>query len=145
MEKPAQTSPTELLNNLLETLDLLTAQARAYERSLPGDNYPARAAVANLGELARQALVEARALAAASPPAPSPQPVPNPSPLSTREVEVLALTVQGQTNREIAYHLGISTRTVQFHLNSIFNKTGTASRTEAATLAVRQGWLVISR
>jgi len=144
-EKPAQTSPAELMSNLLETLDLMTAQARAYERSLPGDNYPARAAVANLGELARQALVEARALAAASPPDPPAQPAPNPSPLSARETEVLLLTVQGQTNREIAYNLGISTRTVQFHLNSIFNKTGTVSRTEAATLAVRQGWLAISR
>ncbi len=145
MEKPAPPSPAGLLSSLLETLDLLTAQARAYERSLPGDNYPARAAVANLGELARQALVEARALAAASPPAPSAQPAVNPSPLSARETEVLILTVQGQTNREIAYNLGISTRTVQFHLNSIFNKTGTDSRTEAATLAVRQGWLTVSK
>ncbi len=144
-EKPAQTSPAVLLNNLLETLELLTAQARAYERTLPGDNYPARAVVANLGELGRQALAEGRALAVASAPAPMPQPPANPSPLSERETEVLTLTVQGQTNREIAYHLGISTRTVQFHLNSIFNKTGTASRTEAATLAVHRGWLTITR
>jgi DNA-binding NarL/FixJ family response regulator len=145
-------SPTDLLTRLLETLDLLTAQARAYERSLPGDNYPARAVVANMGELARQALVDARALSAANPPAapvgaaPSgtrsvPSPAANPCPLSARETEVLALIAQGQTNREIAYHLGISARTVQFHLNSIFNKTATASRTEAATLAVRQGWI----
>ena len=141
MEKSAQPSLSELLKNLLETLDLLTAQARAYERSLPGDNYPARAAVANLGELARQALVEARAAAAASPEEPKLQPVANPSPLSEREAQVLSLVVQGQTNREIAYNLKISSRTVQFHLNSIFNKTGTASRTEAATLVVREGWL----
>ena len=138
-EPPAH--PAQPLADLLETLDLLTAQARAYERSLPGDNYPARAAVANLGELGRQALEQARQLAAASQPAQPPAPPANPSPLSDRELEVLGLVVQGQTNREIAYTLGISARTVQFHLNSIFNKTGVDSRTEAATRAVRQGWL----
>jgi DNA-binding NarL/FixJ family response regulator len=140
-EKSAPTAPSDLLKTLLETLDLLTAQARAYERSLPGDNYPARAAVANLGELARQALAEAQALSAASQPAPPPAPAANPSPFSERELEVLHLVVDGQTNREIAYNLGISARTVQFHLNSIFNKTGVDSRTEAATLAMRKGWL----
>ncbi len=142
-EKPAQPSPSELLNILLETLDLMTSQARAYERSLPGDNYPARAVAANLGELARQAQAEARALAVSAL-STAQQPAPNSCPLSKREMEVLDLVVQGQTNREIAYNLEISTRTVQFHLNSIFNKTGVSSRTEAATLAVRRGWLPAS-
>lgn len=144
-EKPASPPPTELLKELLEILDLLTAQARAYERSLPGDNYPARVAVASLGELARQAMAAAQVLAAASPPDTPPSASSNPSPLSEREAQVLTLVMQGQTNREIAYHLDISARTVQFHLNSIFNKTGVASRTEAATLAVRKGWLVASK
>jgi DNA-binding NarL/FixJ family response regulator len=45
------------------------------------------------------------------------------------------------TNREIAYRLGISDRTVQFHMNSVFNKTGASSRTEAAVLALQQGWI----
>ena len=44
---------------LIDTLELITEQARAYERALPPDNYPARMAVAALGELARQALAEA--------------------------------------------------------------------------------------
>ena len=35
----------------------------------------------------------------------------------------------------------ISERTVQFHMNSVFNKTGTNSRTEAVAMAARSGWL----
>jgi DNA-binding NarL/FixJ family response regulator len=125
-----------LLSGLLDTLELLVAQARAYERALPADNYPARAAVAALGELARQALNDARDLSSlieVSPPADHS--------LSSREMEVLNLAASGLTNKEIAFRLGISDRTVQFHMNSIFNKTGTNSRTEAVALAVRQGWL----
>ena len=124
------------VGGLLETLELLVAQARAYERALPSDNYPARAAVAALGELARQALNDARDLSEALDGAKSAD-----HGLSPREMEVLVLAAMGLTNKEIAYRLGISERTVQFHMNSIFNKTGTNSRTEAVALAARSGWL----
>lgn len=127
------------ITGLLETLELLVAQAHAYERALPPDNYPARAAVATLGELARQALNEARDLETqAVPPAPAAHP------FSPREYEVLTLAAQGLTNREIAYRLGISDRTVQFHMNAIFNKTGAQSRTEAVALALSRGWVQMS-
>ena len=126
---------------LIDTLELMTDQARAYERALPPDNYPARMAVAALGELARQALVEARDLNDVLNP---PQPTQD-HPFSPREREVLTLAAQGLTNKEIAYRLGISDRTVQFHMNSVFNKTGTFSRTEAATLALQRGWIAIDR
>lgn len=121
---------------LLETLELLVAQARAYERALPPDSYPARAAVATLGELARQALTEARDIAVVVAPL-----TPAPHPFSPREYQVLAFVAQGLTNREIAYRLGISDRTVQFHVNAIFNKTGAQSRTEAVALALSRRWL----
>jgi DNA-binding NarL/FixJ family response regulator len=123
------------LAGLIETLELLAAQARAYERALPADNYPARAAVATLGELARQALAEARDLAAQAPAPPAAHP------FSPRELQVLTLAAGGLTNKEIAHRLGLSERTVQFHLNSVFAKTATSSRTEAAALAIRQGWI----
>ncbi len=133
MKTPPTDSP---FAGLLDTLELLVAQARAYERALPPDNYPARAAAAALGELARQALTEARDVAAALQPAP-----PSSHPLSPRELQTLTLAAGGLTNREIAYRLGISERTVQFHMNSIFVKTETQSRTEVVALALRQGWL----
>ncbi len=129
----AQVTP---LDGLIDALELLVAQARAYERALPPDNYPARAAVAALGELARQALNEAQDLAAVLQP---PEPVRHP--FSPREHQVLGLVAQGLTNKEIAYRLGLSERTIQFHMNSIFNKSGTQSRTEAVALALRKGWI----
>jgi DNA-binding NarL/FixJ family response regulator len=124
------------LAGLIETLELLTAQARAYERALPADNFHARAVAAALGELARQALNEAQDLSVTFQPSPS-----TAHPLSPRELEVLRLVAAGLTNKEIAYRLGLSERTIQFHLNSVFNKTNTGSRTEAALLAMKRGWL----
>ena len=125
------------LASLLETLDLLINQVRAYERALPTDNYPARMAVATLGELARQALSEAEDLhATLSAPTPAAD-----HPFSPREREVLTLAAQGLTNKEIAYRLGVSDRTVQFHMNAVFNKTSTSSRTEATTVALQRQWI----
>ncbi|HIE38511.1 MAG TPA: response regulator transcription factor [Anaerolineae bacterium] len=64
-------------------------------------------------------------------------------PLTPRELDVLRLTAQGLTNRAIGHQLGISHRTVQGHLASIYGKLGVSSRTEAVTEAVRRGWIVI--
>ena len=127
---------------LLEALDLLIEQARTYERALPANDYRARAAVAALSRLAQRARSEALSLADASQTA-SEQAQPT-HPFSPREHQVLCLAAQGLTNKEIAYRLGISERTVQFHINSIFNKTATNSRTEAVVLALLNGWLILS-
>ena len=124
------------LTSLLASLELLAAQARAYEMILPRSDPSARAAVSALGELACQALNEARDLAETLEP-----PSPGPHPFSPREHQVLKLAAQGMTNKEIAYRLGISERTIQFHMNSIFNKSGTDSRTEAVALALQHGWI----
>ncbi|MBN1371180.1 MAG: response regulator transcription factor [Anaerolineaceae bacterium] len=124
------------LESLIEALELLLQQARAYESILPPENYQARGVVSALSESARKALAEAQTLVEVlSPPAPGRHP------FTPREFQVLQLAAQGNTNKEIAYRLGISDRTVQFHLNSIFNKTGTSSRTEVVALAVKNGWL----
>ena len=50
--------------------------------------------------------------------------------LTRRQTEVLALVVQGQSNREIAEALGCSLRTVEIHLSAVFRKTGQGSRTK---------------
>ena len=50
---------------------------------------------------------------------------------------MLRLVAAGKTNKEIAETLVVSTSTVAFHLQSIFNKTGVANRTEAGAYAHR--------
>lgn len=56
--------------------------------------------------------------------------------LTDRESEVLKLVVKGKTNREIAYELEISEKTVEKHLNNVFEKLNVRSRVEAAVFAV---------
>lgn len=63
------------------------------------------------------------------------------TPLSQREMEVLRLLVAGLSNKEIAYHLGISHQTVKNHITSILAKLGVADRTQAAVYALRRGWV----
>jgi DNA-binding NarL/FixJ family response regulator len=64
-------------------------------------------------------------------------------PLTERELDVLRLAARGRTNRAIGNELGISHRTVQGHLASIYGKLQVNSRTEAVTEALRRGWIVI--
>ncbi|MCB9077242.1 MAG: response regulator transcription factor [Anaerolineaceae bacterium] len=59
--------------------------------------------------------------------------------LTPREMEVLALVVEGKTNQEIGLALGISEKTVEKHLVNIFAKLAVSSRVEAAVYAVREG------
>jgi len=56
--------------------------------------------------------------------------------LTGREVEVLALMIEGLNNREIGERLIISSSTVKNHVSSILSKLGTTSRTQAVALAV---------
>jgi len=56
--------------------------------------------------------------------------------LTDREREVLRLL--GQSNKEIAATLGISERTVKFHVTSIFNKLGAESRAQAVAIGAEQ-------
>jgi len=63
--------------------------------------------------------------------------------LTEREMEVLRLAAKGMSNREIAAGLVISVRTVQTHLNNVFNKIGVGSRTEAVIHALRKGWITL--
>jgi predicted ATPase/DNA-binding CsgD family transcriptional regulator len=64
-----------------------------------------------------------------------------PAGLSAREVEVLRLVATGMTNTEVAGKLFLSSRTVDWHLSSIYRKLGFHSRTEATRFAVEHGLL----
>lgn len=60
-------------------------------------------------------------------------------PLTEREVEVLRLVAQGQSNREIGNQLTISEGTVRTHVSNILGKLHLASRTQATLYALREG------
>jgi len=57
--------------------------------------------------------------------------------LTAREQEVLKLVAAGLTNREAAATLGVSGRTVDAHLRSIYAKLGVTSRSAATRYAIQ--------
>jgi len=59
--------------------------------------------------------------------------------LTPRELDVLRLLVEGQSDREIGEALFIGARTVQTHVANLFAKLGVNTRAEAAAVAVRHG------
>jgi two-component system, NarL family, response regulator LiaR len=59
--------------------------------------------------------------------------------LTQRELEVLRLVAQGMSNADIARALFITTKTVKYHLTTIFGKLGVRNRTEAAASAIALG------
>jgi NarL family two-component system response regulator LiaR len=58
--------------------------------------------------------------------------------LTKRELEILRLMVEGQTNPDIAKKLFVSRSTVKFHVSNILMKLGAATRTEAVAMAVQR-------
>lgn len=64
--------------------------------------------------------------------------------LSEREREVLLLAARGSRNKDIAESLCLSVRTVEAHLNSIFNKWNVGSRTDAIIYALKAGLFSIA-
>lgn len=72
-----------------------------------------------------------------------PQPASLAEPLTPREVEVLGMLAEGQSNKSIAHRLGISEHTVKFHVTSIMGKLDAGSRTEAVTRGIRQGLIML--
>jgi len=59
--------------------------------------------------------------------------------LSKREIEILALLVQGMNYKNVAEELFISPETVRNHIKNIYKKLQVRSRSEAVTIAIRQG------
>jgi two-component system, NarL family, response regulator YdfI len=64
-------------------------------------------------------------------------------PLTPRESEVLQMLASGLANKEIAARLAISDHTVKFHVASILGKLGAGSRTEAVSLGIRRGLVLL--
>jgi DNA-binding NarL/FixJ family response regulator len=59
--------------------------------------------------------------------------------LTDREREILSMLARGLTNPQIAERLFISVSTVSFHVHNILDKLGAKTRTEAVSIAVREG------
>lgn len=57
--------------------------------------------------------------------------------LTHQEAELLNLIVEGHSYKTAAVRLGISTSTVSFHLQNIYNKLQVHSKTEAVAKALR--------
>jgi two-component system, NarL family, response regulator YdfI len=64
-------------------------------------------------------------------------------PLTPRESEVLQMLASGLGNKQIAARLAISEHTVKFHVASILGKLGAGTRTEAVSLGIRRGLVLL--
>ncbi|MGQ0526055.1 MAG: response regulator [Betaproteobacteria bacterium] len=60
--------------------------------------------------------------------------------LTARERQVLALMLEGKSNKRISRHLGMAEATVKNHVTAILKALGASNRTEAVIAAGRLGW-----
>lgn len=61
--------------------------------------------------------------------------------LNARELAILPLLAEGQSNKQIAWHLSVSTDTIKANLKQLFAKLGVDDRTHAVTVAARRGFI----
>jgi DNA-binding NarL/FixJ family response regulator len=66
----------------------------------------------------------------------------NDEPLTPRELDVLRLIAEGNSNKEIADRLAMSQDTVKGHVKSILTKLGANDRTHAVTIGLKRGIIV---
>jgi DNA-binding NarL/FixJ family response regulator len=64
-------------------------------------------------------------------------------PLTEREIEVLTRIAEGDRNRDIGEHLGISEDTVKVHVKRIMDKLGAKDRTQAVAIGIRRGIITL--
>ncbi|GAC1418802.1 MAG: hypothetical protein NVSMB64_28350 [Candidatus Velthaea sp.] len=63
--------------------------------------------------------------------------------LTPREGDVLDMLARGLSNKRIGERLALSEHTVKFHVASILAKLGASTRTEAVTIGVRRGLVML--
>jgi DNA-binding NarL/FixJ family response regulator len=74
---------------------------------------------------------------------PAMQSLSEPGPLTSREMEVLRMLADGAANKNIAWQLKISEHTVKFHVAQILGKLNAGTRTEAVTIGIRKGLIML--
>ena len=95
--------------------------------------------VVHAGGSLLQPVVAARVLEHVASRARGVAPAPDEIALTPRESSVLQLLARGRSNKQIAATLGVSERTVKFHVSALFTKLGATNRTEAVTRAIQAG------
>jgi NarL family two-component system response regulator LiaR len=91
---------------------------------------------ASRGEASLHPRIARRLMSEVSAPGPSRDPA---AELTAREMEVLHLIAQGQSNAEIAAALVVTERTVKAHVSNLLSKLHLSDRTQAAIYAWREG------
>lgn len=122
-------------NDIESVLALLRAGAKGY---LLKDEEPSAITAAVRAVASGQTWLSAAIMASMVEHTTRETPKPDEPDLSVREIEVLRLLADGQDNQEIGDKLGISERTVRFHLRNIYDKLGVQRRGSAIAWAVRQ-------
>ena len=67
------------------------------------------------------------------------QTAPRPAGLSERECEVLSLVARGLATKQVARRLGISPKTCDHHIQSLYAKAGVSTRAAATLFALEHG------
>ena len=137
---PATDAAAVLLTGESWTAEAVRAGVRAI---LPANASAAEILAAVESAAAGLAVVDPRdldALLAAAPPVPVSTDSSN---LTARELEVLRMLAEGAANKTIAWKLAISEHTVKFHVASILAKLGASTRTEAVTVGIRKGLVLL--
>ena len=67
------------------------------------------------------------------------------APLTHREKQILSYVADGNTNKQIAYMLGISDQTIKNHISAIMRKMNANDRAHAVAIALCNGWLSMAR
>jgi len=129
-----------LLPDETNAAEVWTTGARSLvARNAPGENLAVALAAAAQGLVVIDPEFAAALLPAARDQSPA-QPI---EALTPRELQVLRLMAEGQSNKVIARELGISEHTVKFHVNAIFGKLNAQSRTQAVVIATRLGLILL--
>jgi two-component system response regulator DegU len=65
------------------------------------------------------------------------------APLTNREIQILSYIASGNTNKQVAYVLGISEQTIKNHISAILRKLNANDRAHAVAMAIRNQWVSI--
>jgi DNA-binding NarL/FixJ family response regulator len=122
----------------LTGLERTTRDARIALREAASAAAEAAAHARSVAQVLDEALAVLVVAESATPPPPPAAPSTRTGRLSSREQEVLALVIEGRSNKAIAEALYVSPNTVKTHVASLLNKLHVDSRVQLAAIAVRR-------